>query len=229
LTEAAQAPREELAGDTQGCRRRAGHLPGGNAMSSPVSLPIPGFGPQAVLGQDPMSTVRLAADERGRTAVPTTGHHVLAGQADQGAFLAWAATRSRVAASPSIADVLAHGITEDGRPYPAIDTGAGTPADRGAVKAITPREAQPHGLALSEALAAVHAAGLAHGAVRPATTLLSDNRPVLSGSDAVAPGMGQALTLDVFTPPEPSGAAVEGRIAAARAMSGLGRGGGYGR
>jgi hypothetical protein len=57
----------------------------------------------------------------------------------------------------------------------------------------------------------------------------SGNRPVLSGFDAVAPGLGQPLTLDVFTPPEHLGAAMEGRIAATRAMSGPGRGGGYGR
>jgi hypothetical protein len=141
-------------------------------MSSPVSLPIPGFRPQAVLDQDRMSTVWLAADERGRTAVLTIGHRVLVDQADRGAFVAWAATLSRVAASPSIADVLAHGITEDGRPYLAIETGADTLADRVVAKAITPREAQAYGLALSEALGAVHAAGLAHGAVRPATILL---------------------------------------------------------
>jgi len=198
-------------------------------MSSPVSVPIPGFRPQAVLGQDLMSTVWLAADERGRTAVLAIGHRVLVDQADQGAFVAWAATLSRVAASPSIADVLAHGITEDGRPLLAVETGAGTLADRVAAGAITPREAQAYGLALSEALAAVHAAGLAHGAVRPATILLSGNRPVLSGFDAVAPGLGQPLTLDGFTPPEHLGAAMEGRIAATRAMSGPGRGGGYGR
>ena len=107
-------------------------------MSSPVSVPIPGFRPQAVLGQDPMSTVWLAADERGRTAVLAIGHRVLAGQADRGAFLAWAATLSRVAASPSIADVLAHGNTEDGRPYLAVQTRAGTSADRVAAGAITP-------------------------------------------------------------------------------------------
>jgi hypothetical protein len=46
-----------------------------------------------------MSTVWLAADERGRTAVLAIGHRVLAGQADRGAFLACAATPSRVAAS----------------------------------------------------------------------------------------------------------------------------------
>jgi len=68
-----------------------------------------------------------------------------------------------------------------------------------AAGAITPREAQAYGLPLSKALAAVHAAGLAHGAVWPATILLSGNRPVLSGFGAVAPGVGQPLTLDVFT------------------------------
>jgi hypothetical protein len=198
-------------------------------MSSPVSLPIPGFRPQAIPGQDRMATGRLAADQRGRTAVLTIGHRVLAGQADRGAFLARSATLSRAAASPSIADVLAHGITEDGRPYLAIETGAGTLPDRVAAGAITPREAQAYGLALSKALAAVHAAGLAHAAVRPATIILSGNRPVLSGFDAVAPGPGQPLTLDGFTPPEHLGAAMEGRIAATRTMSGPGRGGGYGR
>jgi len=99
-------------------------------MSSPVSVPIPGFRPQAVLGQDLMSTVWLAADERGRTAVLAIGHRVLAGQADRGAFLAWTATPSRIAASPSIANVLAHGNTEDRRPCLAVQTRAGTSADR---------------------------------------------------------------------------------------------------
>jgi hypothetical protein len=83
-------------------------------MSSPASVPIPGFRPQAVVGQDLMSTVWLAADERGRTAVLAIGHRVLVGQADRGAFLACAATPSRVAASPSIADVLAHAILRIG-------------------------------------------------------------------------------------------------------------------
>jgi serine/threonine protein kinase len=157
-----------------------------------VSVPVPGFRPQAVLGQDRMGTVWLAADERGRTAVLAIGHRVLAGQADRGPLLAWAATLSRVAASPSIADVLAPGVTEDGRPYLAVETGAGTSADRVAAGAITPGEAQAYGVALSKALAAVHAAGLAHGAVQPATILLSGNRPVLSGFDAVARGPGAA-------------------------------------
>ena len=182
-------------------------------MISPVSLPVPGFRPQVVLDQDRMSTVWLAADERGRTVVLTIGHRVLVDQADRGAFLAWAEALSRVAASPSIADVLAHGITEDGRPYLAVETGAGTLADRVVARAITPPEAQAYGLALSEALAAAHAAGLAHGAVRPAAILLG-NRPVLSGFDAVAPGLGQPVPLDEFTPPEHLGAAIEGRIAA---------------
>jgi hypothetical protein len=118
-------------------------------MSSPVSLPIPGFRPQAVLGQDRMCTVWLAADERGRTTMLTIGHHVLAGQADRGALLAWAATLSRVAASPSIADVLAPGVTEDGRPYLAVETGAGTLAEGVAARAITPGEAQAYGVAFS--------------------------------------------------------------------------------
>ena len=68
-------------------------------MSSPASVPIPGYRPQAVVGQDLMSTVWLAAGERGRTAVLAIGHRVLAGQADRGAFVACAATPSRVAAS----------------------------------------------------------------------------------------------------------------------------------
>jgi len=59
-------------------------------MISPVSLPVPGFRPQVVLDQDRMSTVWLAADERGRTVVLTIGHRVLVDQADRGAFLAWA-------------------------------------------------------------------------------------------------------------------------------------------
>ena len=198
-------------------------------MSSPVSVPIPGFRHHTVLGQDLMSTVWLAADERRRTAVLAIGHRVLADQADRGAFLACATTPSRVAASPSIADVLAHGNTEDGRPHLAVETGAGTSADRVVAGAITPREAQAYGIALSKALAAVHAAGLARGAVGSATILLSGNRAVLSGFGAVAPGVGQPLTLDVFTPPEHLGAAVEGGVAATRAVSGPGRGDGYGR
>ena len=197
-------------------------------MSSPVSLPVPGFRPQAVLGQGRTGTVWLAAGERGRTAVLTIGHRVLAGLAGRGAFLARAATLSRVASSPSIADVLAHGITGDGRPCLAVETGAGPLAEGVVARAITPREAQAYGLALSEALAAVHAAGLAHGAVQPATILLPDNRPVLSGFDALAPAWAAPYAGCVH-PPGHLGAAMEDRIAATRAMSGPGRGGGYGR
>jgi hypothetical protein len=168
-------------------------------MSSPVSLPIPGFRPQAVLGQGRMSTVWLAADERGRTAMLTIGHRVLAGQADRGAFLAWAATLSRVAASPSIADVLAPGITEDGRPYPAVETGAGTLAEGVAARAITPGEAQAYGVAFSEALAAVHAAGLP---MAPYSQPPSFFR-IIGRAERIrcgGPGLGQPFTLDVFPP-----------------------------
>jgi hypothetical protein len=152
-----------------------------------------------------------------------------AGQADRGALLAWAATLSRIAASPSIADVLAHGITEDGRPYLAVETGAGTLADRVVARVITPHEAQAYGLAFSEALAAVPASGLAHGGVRPATILLSGNPAGAERIRCAGPGLGQPFTLDVFTPPEHLGAAVAGRIAATRAVRGRSRGGGYGR
>ena len=198
-------------------------------MSSPASVPIPGFRHHTVLGQDLMSTVWLAADGRGRTAVLAIGHRVLAGQADRGAFLACAATPSRVAASPSIADVPAHGNTEDRRPYIAVETRAGASADPVAAGAITPREAQAYGLAVSKALAAVHPAGLAHGAVGPATILLSGNRPVLSRFDAVAPGLGPAPNAGCA---HPSGTpqCCRGRPHRSyRAMSGPGRGDEYDR
>jgi hypothetical protein len=183
-------------------------------MSLPLALPVPGFRAQSILDQDRMATVWLVADERGRMAILTVGHRVLIGEPERLDYLAWAEKLSLAASSPNIADVLAHGITDDGRPYLAVATEASSLADRLAAESLPPEEARQLGIALCEALSASHAAGLPHGAVRPAAILMSHNRALLAGYGSAAPGLAVPVAVDAYTPPEQLVAVLRGDVPA---------------
>ncbi|GGZ11894.1 hypothetical protein GCM10010365_34600 [Streptomyces poonensis] len=164
-----------------------------------------------------MATVWLVSDERGRIAVLTIGHRVFASEQEQLSYFTWADTLYRAAASPYIADVLAYGVTDDGRPYVAATTGAQTLADQLASDPLSPAAAHRHGIDLCDALLAAHSLGLAHGAVRPSTILLLQDRAVLAGFGTTAPGLTTSIALDMFTPPEFMASASQGATTASPA------------
>lgn len=167
--------------------------------------PVPGFQALRVLDQDGTAVVYLVVDPQHRRAVLTVGHRMLADPHQQAEFLGWAARLAGVAAShPHLAEVAGHGLTADGRPYLVVRAGAQTLADRlRAGGALPAGETQRIGVALAGALAALHAAGLVHGVVRPATVLLDDSAgPVLAGFDSAAPHLGAPFAPSAFTPPE---------------------------
>jgi hypothetical protein len=184
---------------------------------TPITLPVAGFRAESVLDQDRMATVWLAADERGRGAVLTIWHRTLVDETERSGYVDWAAALTRTASAHGVVNVLASGLTDDGRPYLAVETGPGTLADRLAGGALTPPAARTCGIDLAEALAVVHAAGIVHGAVRPSTVLATDDRATLSGFGISAPGVSQPLPADAYTPPEHLGAALEGRAVASPA------------
>jgi hypothetical protein len=183
-------------------------------MAAPIALPVPGFRAEAVLDQDRMATVWLVADASGRSGVLTIGHRVLVEESTRAAFLDWAQALGRAAASPAITDELASGLTDDGRPYLAVATGPGTLADQLTRGPLSAAVGCAYGQVLAEGLASAHAAGLAHGAVRPATVLVTDNQPTLAGFGLTAPGLGEPLPVDVYTAPEHLDDALGGRPAA---------------
>jgi hypothetical protein len=178
---------------------------------TPITLPVAGFRAESVLDQDRMATLWLAADEQGRSAVLTIWHLALVDDTQRSAYLEWAARLSRTAGARGVADVLASGLTADGRPYLAVETRPGTLTDRLAGGALAPPVARSYGIDLAEALAVVHAAGVVHGAVRPSTVLATDDGVALSGFGIAAPGLEMALPVDAYTPPEHLRELLEGR------------------
>src|SRR5262249_22621453 len=67
----------------------------------------------------------------------------------------------------------------------------------------TPVVLRAMGVGLADGLVSLHESGAAHGAVRPATTLLDpDSVPLLAGFDMAAPGLAVALVPDGYSAPE---------------------------
>lgn len=186
-------------------------------MADGVASPVPGFHVSRLLDQDGAATSYLGALAAGRAGVLTVGHRVLVSPTDSAAFQGWTGRLAGVSGHPGIADLLGRGLTPDSRPYLITATSGATLATtlRGD-GARGPDEVRAIGVAIADALAAVHAAGLAHGAVRPATILLTPG-PQLAGFDATAPGLAQPLASSPYTAPEHLAAAAAGHVVASGA------------
>ena len=134
-------------------------------------------------------------------------------------FLDWGARLTRLSTHPHIAPIAAVGLTENGRPYLAVETTRATftdvlreggPPPAGQIRAF--------GVALADTLREIHAVGLIHGAIQPSTVLSGAGRKLLvSGFDATAPALARSLPTGPYTPPEHIDASLAGAVHASPA------------
>ena len=97
------------------------------------------------LDEDPAATTYLVRDAAARDAVATVATAPVAAE-DRDAYLRWADRLGTVAAHPHVADVLAAGLTPDGRPYVVSRTGQ-VLADQLSTSALDPLAVRAHGVA----------------------------------------------------------------------------------
>lgn len=172
-----------------------------------------------LLHRDSAASVYTGSFGDSRTPVVVT----LANQRVDGSarevFLDWGTRLTHLSAHPRIAPVAAVGLTSTGCPYVAVEATRTTLADvlresgpppAGQVRAL--------GVALADTLATIHATGLIHGALQPATVLSGPGRQLLvAGFDATAPVLAHALPPSPYTAPEHLDAAKAGSVHASPA------------
>lgn len=159
----------------------------------------------------------LLGEER-TPVVVTLAHQRVDGSARE-VFLDWGSRLTHLSAHPHIAPVAAVGLTSQARPYLAVSATRTSLADEllesgpppaGRVRAL--------GVALADTLATIHAAGLIHGALQPATILSGSGRKLLiAGFDATAPVLAHSLPPGPYTAPEHLDAAKAGSMHASPA------------
>ncbi|MGH3930393.1 MAG: hypothetical protein ACRDTF_10505 [Pseudonocardiaceae bacterium] len=169
-----------------------------------------------VLDDDPAATAYLISDTEARDAVLTVAKAAMSDE-DRAAHRRWAEALTTAAATPHVADLIASGLTPDGRPYLVSSTGE-VLADRLHTNGpLSPLTGQECGVSIADALAVAHEVGLTHGAVQPATVLMVHDRTVLAGFETMAPGLTVPVTVGSYTPPEQVAAVSIGRIVTSQA------------
>jgi hypothetical protein len=131
-------------------------------------------------------------------------------------FLEWAAKLTGLPAHPHLSPCTAVGLTENGRPYLAVGTARRSLADLLAEQGpMPPGQVRALGVALSDAVAVYHRAGLIHGAIQPSHILVGTGRHLqLTAYDVTAPVLAAPLPPTPYTAPEHLDAAVAGEVAA---------------
>lgn len=131
-------------------------------------------------------------------------------------FLEWAAKLTGLPAHPHLSPCTAVGLTENGRPYLAVGTARRSLADLLAEQGpMPPGQVRALGVALSDAVAVYHRAGLIHGAIQPSHILVGTARHLqLTAYDVTAPVLAAPLPPTPYTAPEHLDAAVAGEVAA---------------
>ncbi|MGH3737502.1 MAG: hypothetical protein ACRDT6_18120 [Micromonosporaceae bacterium] len=155
------------------------------------------------LAEDPVAAVSAAHDLGGEPALLVSGLTPLY-PGDLEAYSRWAERLVRCARHPHIADVVTHGVG-DGQPYVAVRTGKRrTLAEQLSGFGPLPYQAvRGIGIALADALATAHDAGLRHLAVKPSAIFVGDaDGPVLVGFDADAPGLARPMAAGPLSAPE---------------------------
>jgi serine/threonine protein kinase len=150
--------------------------------------------------------VQQHAAEDPRTGLPlllTVGKTPLY-EGEPDTFLSWAERLASVASHPQLGEVSTYGVA-DGRAYLAVRTGtrrtlgellaAGNPPPAEQVPAL--------GAVLADALAAAHRVGVVHLAIHPDVIFVDeDERPLLVGFDAAAPGLTRPMATGPLAAPE---------------------------
>jgi serine/threonine protein kinase len=169
--------------------------------------PVPGYTVLSVLGHGGFSTVYRARQESiGREVAVKIDHRVLQTEADRERFFAEARAAGQVSGHPNVIDVHDAGITGDGRPYLVMELcPAGSLADYLRQHGPMPLpEVLAVGVAIADALAAAHRAGLVHRDVKPANVLFDRyGHPELADFGLAArydPTTESPATLEVLTP-----------------------------
>ena len=131
-------------------------------------------------------------------------------------FLEWAAKLTGLPAHPHLSPCTAVGLTENGRPYLAVGTARRSLADHLAEQGPMPAgQVRALGVALSDAVAVYHRAGLIHGAIQPSHILVGTGHHLqLTAYDVTAPVLAAPLPPTPYTAPEHLDAAVAGEVAA---------------
>ncbi|MEV3935212.1 protein kinase [Glycomyces sp. NPDC049804] len=178
------------------------------------------IGPAAVhrlLHRDAVCSVFSGTVETGPTDLlcVTVAHERVDGSRRE-VFLEWAAKLTGLPAHPHLSPCTAVGLTENGRPYLAVGTARRSLADLLADQGpMPPGQVRALGVALSDAVAVYHRAGLIHGAIQPSHILVGTGHHLqLTAYDVTAPVLAAPLPPTPYTAPEHLDAAVAGEVAA---------------
>lgn len=172
-----------------------------------TTSPVPGYTVISVLGHGGFSTVYRALQESiGREVAVKIDHRVLLDDDDRKRFLAEVRAAGQVSGHPNVIDIHDAGITADGRAYLVMELcPAGSLADYLRRHGPMPLpEVLAVGVAIADALAAAHRAGLVHRDVKPANVLFDRyGHPELADFGLAArydPSSESPATLEVLTP-----------------------------
>ncbi len=157
-----------------------------------------------LLSQD-VAVEQLAAQDpqSGLPMLLTVGKSPLH-EGEPDAFLAWAARLAAASSHPHLGEVFTYGVA-DGRAYLAVRTGSRRTLAELLATDGPPRPEQVRmlGAALAGALAAAHEVDVFHWAVRPDVIFVDDDeRPLLVGFDAAAPGLTRPMATGPTAGPE---------------------------
>src|SRR5690606_14483033 len=173
-----------------------------------------------LLHRDPVCSVfsgTVAAEPTSLLCV-TVAHERVDGSRRE-VFLEWASKLTGLAAHPHLSPCSGVGLTENGRPYLAVGATRRTLADLLVEQGPMPAgQVRALGVALSDAVAVYHRAGLIHGAIQPGHLLVGTGRLLqLTAYDVTAPVLAAPLPPSPYTAPEHLDAAVAGEVAASPA------------
>ncbi len=173
-----------------------------------------------LLHRDPVCSVfsGIVATEPTNLLCVTVAHERVDGSRRE-VFLEWASKLTGLAAHPHLSSCSAVGLTENGRPYLAVSATRRTLTDLLLERGPMPAgQVRALGVALSDAVAVYHRAGLIHGAIQPGHLLDGPGRILqLTAYDVTAPVLAAPLPPSPYTAPEHLGAAVAGEVAASPA------------
>ena len=153
------------------------------------------------LGEDPAAATYEAADAAGRRLIYTVGKKPAV---DAEGYRAWARAIIELSSHPNIVDVTLGGVGGDGKPFLVSATAERTLSELLVASSPPTADVVAHvAVGVANALEAVHARGLRHGAVCPSTILLDGDGAVrLAGFDTRAPEMAAPVVPGAFTSPE---------------------------